>query len=123
MKRPDGVSIIAIYHFVVAVPCLLGVCAILGFAVPGVLSEGTEGLDLFWAFFSLGIGLLILLVAGIASVVAGWGLLKLKDWARWLTIALAITSLFAVPLGTLIGAAIIWYLLKDEVKAAFQPCC
>jgi len=123
LKRPDGVSIIAIYNFIVAIPCLLGACAILVFAVPAILSDGTAGLDRFWALSGVGIGFLIVLVGGIGSVVAGWGLLKLKEWARWLTIALAITSLFAIPLGTFIGAVIIWYLLQDQVKAAFEPCC
>ncbi len=54
------------------------------------------------------------------SVITGWGLLGLKGWARWLSIVMAALSLLAFPIGTIIGVLIIWYLLKDEVRQAFE---
>jgi uncharacterized Tic20 family protein len=53
-------------------------------------------------------------------VIAGWGLLGMKGWARWLAIALAALSPLAFPVATVIGALIIWYLLRDEVRQAFE---
>jgi len=44
----------------------------------------------------------------------------MKGWARWLAFILAIFSLFLFPIGTVIGALIIWYLLKDDVREAFE---
>jgi uncharacterized Tic20 family protein len=44
----------------------------------------------------------------------------MKGWARWLAIVLAALGLLAFPVGTVIGALIIWYLLKDEVRQAFE---
>lgn len=82
-------------------------------------------------------------VAAIA-VLLGWGLLKGKDWAQFLTIALAtlgvLQAVFSLScmhsvrsvrvLGfcrwqgsfsqLTIGAWVIWYLLRPDVKAAFQ---
>jgi uncharacterized protein YqgC (DUF456 family) len=65
-------------------------------------------------------GVVFLVVIGIALVIAGWGLLSMKQWARWLAFILAIISLFGFPIGTVIGALIIWYLLKEDVKQAFK---
>ena len=65
-------------------------------------------------------GVVFSVAFGIALVLAGWGLLQLRSWARWLAFILAIFSLFAFPIGTIIGALIIWYLLKDDVRDAFE---
>jgi hypothetical protein len=120
MKRPDGVTLIAVYEFLIAIPGLIGLCGILVFAVPAILT-GTEGIvDATAGLFALGIGLLLVGGGTLLSVIAGWGLLRMKGWARWLTIALAAFSLLAFPIGTIIGALIIWYLLKDEVTQAFE---
>jgi hypothetical protein len=119
MKRPDGVTIIAIYEFLSAIPGLIGACAILVFAFPGAL-QGAQGMDVIGAIFGLTIAFLFVGAGSIAAIIAGWGLLQLKEWGRWLAIALAILALFAIPIGTIIGALIIWYLLQDEVRQAFQ---
>jgi len=120
MKRPDGVTIIAVYEFLSAIPGFIGICAILVFAVPGTLT-GTEGIgDATVGLAVLGCVLLLIGVGALLSVITGWGLLGMKGWARWLAIVLAALSLLAFPIGTIIGALIIWYLLKDEVKQAFE---
>ena len=120
MKRPDGVTIIAVYEFLSAIPGLIGLCAILGFAVPGILAGGDGIGDAAVALFAVGIGLLLVGAGTLLSVITGWGLLGLKGWARWLSIVMAALSLLAFPIGTIIGVLIIWYLLKDEVRQAFE---
>ena len=119
MKRPDGVTVIAIYEFLSAIPGLIGMCAFAVFAIPGLLS-GKGGADVA---IGLVIAMFVLLLVGggtLLSVIAGWGLLGLKGWARWLAIVLAALGLLAFPIGTVIGALIIWYLLKEEVRQAFE---
>lgn len=123
MKRPDGVTIIAVYEFLSAIPSVLGICAILGFAVPGTIAgpEGSIGVaEVTVSLFILGIVVLLIGAGALLSVITGWGLLGMKGWARWLAIVLAALSLLAFPIGTIIGALIIWYLLKDEVRQAFE---
>ena len=80
-----------------------------------------------------------ILVFGGVYVLVGWGLWVTKEWARIVAIVLsAIAAVFQLPgllsallhfrIGTFIWiafwtaiyAAIIWYLLKPEVKATFQ---
>jgi hypothetical protein len=99
-ERPDGVSVIAIYYVFFAVMNLIGSCAIL--------------------LFGIGIGFLFVAAGALLGLAAGLGLLRLKNWARILAIVLAIFSLLAFPIGTIIGGLIIWYLIKPEVKEVFH---
>ncbi|MGE5140418.1 MAG: hypothetical protein ACM3JD_13205 [Rudaea sp.] len=119
MKRPDGVTVVAIWYWVNAFFFLLGGCAILTFAIaPIALAPGDTGGRAI-AILAVSIGLLFVLAFGVVGAIAGWGLYQLKEWGRWMAIVLAILSLFGVPLGTLVGAIIIWYLLQPQVAIAF----
>ena len=55
----------------------------------------------------------------IADFAAGFGLLKLKNWARVVAIVLAILNLIFVPIGTVIGIYALWVMFNDETKALF----
>ncbi len=119
MKRPDGVTIIAIADFLLAGLMTLGACAILmTMASIAATADGSGGEPAIAVGF-ISIGLLATVASVVVSLLAGWGLWKLKEWGRWLTIVLAIISLLGFPIGTLIGGLVIWYLLKPEVALAF----
>lgn len=117
--RPDGISVIAIYYLLMGVLNLIGACAIVVFPM-AVIIQSTSGPDQFFPLVGLGFGLLATLVLAILALVAGWGLMRMVTWARWLAFALAIVSLLFFPVGTLIGAVIIWYLLQGEVRESFE---
>ena len=120
MKRPDGVTAIAVWFFVSAMLLLFMVCMLVAIPISGVITEINNPIGEFWVIFTVTCGVIFILVSGILSVLAGWGLLQLKQWARWLAFVLAIFTLFAFPIGTVIGALIIWYLLKEDVREAFD---
>ena len=120
MKRPDGVTAIAVWFFVDALLLLFFACMLVAIPASGVIDEINDPIGEFWVIFSLTCGVIFILLSGFLSVMAGWGLLRLKQWARWLSIILGIFSLFAFPIGTVIGALIIWYLLKEDVRDAFD---
>jgi hypothetical protein len=115
MKRPEAVSLIAIYHFVMSIPFFIGTCALLFAVVPILLT--VESQEVFWPLFGIGIGLFFCLLFALAFLLVGIGL---WPWARWGAIVLAVLSLPAFPIWTVIGALIIWYLLQDEAKQAFS---
>ena len=121
LRRPAGVTLISIYYFFVGALGILGACAIVTFAVFPVVAYVDDGEALVWALLGLCVGLLVSGGSGLLSIVAGWGLLNLKEWARWLALVLAIFTLFGFPVGTIIGVLIIWYLLQEEAKDAFEP--
>jgi hypothetical protein len=56
----------------------------------------------------------------VPGLVAGFGLLARKSWARILAIVVAILGLLNFPLGTLIGLYVIWVLLQDAANAYFE---
>lgn len=58
-------------------------------------------------------------VGGIFSLVAGYGLLKRRSWARTLTIVLSVLNLLNFPIGTALGGYALYIMLKDETKAEF----
>ncbi len=55
-----------------------------------------------------------MLAFAVPSIVAGIGLLKMKSWARILTLILGVFALFSFPIGTLIAIYTFWVLLQPE---------
>lgn len=54
------------------------------------------------------------------NIIAGWGLIRFKPWARILTLILAALDLVNVPVGTLLGIYTIWVILQDETEKLFS---
>ena len=119
-RRPDAVTIIAIYHFVVGGLALLGAGAILIFLMLPMTLGRANWVGAGAGLILLGFGVLVALAFGLAAIVMGWGLLELRSWARWGAVVLAILQLLFFPLGTIIGALIIWYLLTEDGRQPFE---
>jgi hypothetical protein len=138
-----GVTILAILNFIGAAFCVLGGIAMIlgGGFIATMLSQGQGSAGAAGVLAGLGAaaGVFIIIIGGVSALV-GFGLWKLKGWARIVSIILyAISAVFQLLgiLGTLahfnmfalmwgafwiaVDAFVIWYLLKPEVKAAFQP--
>ena len=144
MGRPTGVTVLAILNFIGAAFCLLGGLGMMlgGGFMATIMSQqrGQGNAEAAGILAGLGAvaGVFIIIVGGLCALV-GFGLWKLKGWARIVSIVLTAISgafqllgllgsfahfnLFAVLWSVFwiaIDALIIWYLLKPEVKAAFQ---
>jgi hypothetical protein len=77
--------------------------------------------DILFGTLGMGIGVMAIFFYGIAYGVVGWGLWGLKEWARSAAIVLAVLQLLLVPLGTILGIIILFYLGRNaEAKAAFR---
>lgn len=143
MGRPVGVTILAVLNFIGAAFCLLGGIGMIlgGGFIATMLSQqgqGSAGAAGVLAGLGAAAGVFIIIIGGVSALV-GFGLWKLKGWARIVSIVLyGISGVFQLLgiLGTLahfnafaliwgafwvaVDAFVIWYLLKPEVKAAFQ---
>jgi uncharacterized membrane protein (DUF2068 family) len=140
MGRPTGVTVIAVLDFIAAGFCVLaGLGMMLGGGFMATMLNQQQGAGAgVLAAIGAAAGVFLLFLAAVA-VLLGWGLLKLKEWARITTVVLAaigalfgVMGLFAVlthfaailvffALCRLaINGLIIWYLLQPHVKAAFQ---
>ena len=117
--RDDGITLLALYHFVLAGAFLIGTVAV---ALPAVITAIVgifEDSDALIATAILGVIAFVLMTFCILILIIAYGLWTMRQWARVATIALAMLSLFAVPLGTVIGGVTIWYLIKPEVAEQF----
>jgi hypothetical protein len=62
-----------------------------------------------------------LLLTSLPGIVAGWGLVKLRPWARILGLVLSIIALILFPFGTMVGIYGLWVLLNKETERLFVP--
>lgn len=63
----------------------------------------------------------LLMILGLPGIVAGFGLLGRKTWARYLAIVLSVLNLFNFPVGTIISAYTLWVLLQENAVPYFLP--
>lgn len=63
----------------------------------------------------------VLLLAGaVAGLIAGWGLLHYRPWARVLALILGVVALIHFPFGTALGIYTLWVLLPAESQREYQ---
>ena len=60
------------------------------------------------------------LVVSLPGLITGFGLLKLRPWARIVGIVLCVLQLLNFPLGTLVGGYGLWVLLSAETERMFN---
>ncbi|NJN82731.1 MAG: hypothetical protein HC802_10950 [Caldilineaceae bacterium] len=122
--RPIGITALAIYHVLVGILSLLAGLA-LASALLGVNFGSESGIDLrdpstlrvastFVAFAILGVA------TGCYLLATSYGLWKMYGWARITALCFAGVSLIAYPLGTVVGAATLVYLLWFQGSAKFD---
>jgi len=102
---------------------ILGLCTALlvfGASVVGGLFSGSLmgmiGAGLGGTFAAIFIGVL-----AIPGIIAGYGLLQRRPWARILTIVIGVLELIRFPFGTILGVYTLWVLLSREGAAQFEP--
>jgi uncharacterized membrane protein (DUF2068 family) len=122
MTHPNGITVIAVYFLITGALSLLGAVIGLTFGVQhlGLLERTCSMVRLLSLPFALAALASSGLLYGIVALAVGWGLLRLHTWARWFAIVLAALTLLNFPIGTVIGALIICYLLQRRVAALFE---
>lgn len=119
MKRPDLLILIAIWQFISAFFCLVGLAAIAVFALPWSLGPTGLYFDV-GAIFGMSVGMFVLLVCLGLFVFGGIGILQGKNWGRILSIVNAGISLISIPIGTVIGILVLIYLTKADIREYFE---
>jgi hypothetical protein len=62
----------------------------------------------------------LLILLGLPGLIAGYGLLTARPWARLLALVIGILNLVNVPIGTIIGAYACWVLLQQPTREYFE---
>jgi hypothetical protein len=118
-KRTDGITLIAVYHFLVAGIFLLGTLVM---AIPalvlGVVAV-TDDSHALIGMAAVGFVGMIVMALCLLYLAVGYGLWQTRQWARTAALALAVVSLFGFPILTATGGLTLWYLLKAEVAERF----
>src|SRR5689334_8168427 len=113
------VKIIGWLHIIFGLLGLFAALAVFGGSMLGGLFSGSlkgmVGMGILGTF-----GAIIVAVLSIPGLIAGYGLLKYYEWARILTIVIAVLELIRFPLGTLLGVYTLWALLNAEGAALFK---
>lgn len=106
----------------------LGILAAFGAMVlfggaAGIVGMAAEGEDAAIAMPIIGLTgtvlTIFLFAVSLPGLIAGFGLLSLKPWARILGIVLCAIQLINIPIGTILGAYGLWVLLNKESERLF----
>jgi len=122
----DHVKILGILHIVYGIlGVLAGIIILLIFGgLAGVVSVAAHSADALIAVPILGgIGafiFILLLALSLPGIVAGFGLIEFRPWARMLTIILSALELMSVPIGTALGIYGLWVLLSPGAEQLFR---
>jgi hypothetical protein len=101
---------------------IMGLCvasiAFIAIAGGGLISGDAQAMAVTGVVATVVAVLLGLL--SLPGIIAGFGLLRYQQWARYLTLVISFVHIFNVPIGTLIGGYSIWVLLQDKVTVLFE---
>lgn len=112
------VTVVAWLHVLEAILYIGGALLLMAFfSGIGLMAEDPEALGILTVVGLCSGGFLLLF--GIPVALAGWGLLKKVYWARVLAMVLAILGLFLFPIGTIVGAYVLWVLTAEPASAYF----
>lgn len=114
------ISILGWLHIVVnAFFLVLAAFAFVLLPAVGTVIDDPQGVVIF-SLLGTAFGVLML-VLGLPGIVAGYGLLKRKSWARFLALVLGVVGLVNFPVGTVIGVYTILVLWPQPANEYFAP--
>ena len=97
---------------------LMAVITFAGGMLGGIFSGSMSGL--LGSTLGGALGAVFLAAFALAALLAGYGLLTLRPWARPLTIVLGVLDLIRFPFGTILGIYTLWVLLSADGAAQFR---
>jgi hypothetical protein len=117
------VNLLGILFIVWGVMGLLGALTVGAVFVGGGLIAGSQSGEHEVTMLAGSFGafiMLVILLTSIPSLIAGYGLTKLRPWARIVALVVGIINLPAAPFGTALGIYAIWVLIHDDTIALFE---
>ena len=115
-------AVLFIVFSALGVLCAIALLAVFGASagIVGATAEPNEAALAIPIIGLAGMGLVIfLLIVSLPGLIAGFGLLNLKPWARILAIVLCAINLVNIPIGTIFGAYGLWVLLNKDTEQIF----
>jgi hypothetical protein len=102
-----------------AIVLVMGILGFVFFIGIGYASGDPEAMRILPVIGTVAV--LFMSVLALPGLVAGFGLLTRKNWARVLALVVGFLGLVNFPIGTAIGIYAIWVLLQQEANDYFAP--
>ncbi|MFL6448226.1 MAG: hypothetical protein ACJ746_11130 [Bryobacteraceae bacterium] len=99
----------------VALAILGGLAGAISWSGVSIPENGAPFAGPILSLIGLGVAAFFVLL-GLPSIIGGWGLVRLRPWARVFTLVVSVFHLLHVPFGTALGVYGLWVLLSDEAK-------
>jgi hypothetical protein len=112
-----GIVRIGLSVLCIAIAAMIAV-VLVGVGV-GVWYDGSEEVLPILGSIALSVAIASLTFA-VPGIVAGIGVLRHKNWARYLAIAMSVLDLLAPPIGTVLGIYSIWVLTSRGTVQLFE---
>ncbi len=112
------IKVVAVVNIIFSAIGLLKAIGVLFGGVFGSLTSGSLTGALVGSTVSVAMALLVGAFS-VFGLIAGFGLLNHQNWARYVTIFVALFGLFNFPIGTIFSIYTLWVLLNDESKRLF----
>jgi hypothetical protein len=89
---------------------------------PGLIAQVASGDNTALAILTaIGVPIaFFVIVLSAADVIGGIGVLKRKNWARYVVMIHCVLDIFNIPIGTALGIYCIWVLMQDETARLFK---
>jgi hypothetical protein len=121
MSMKDHVSVVAALRISMSALLLLAAAIVFVSVVGGGLLSGDLDAIRITGIVGTVVGGFLAMLS-VPGFVAGIGVLKHLNWARILTLVLAVFDLLAFPIGTLIAVYSIWVLVQRDTEVLFGCC-
>ena len=125
MTPADHSKAIGILHLVYggfSILMMFGMCAlflgVFGFMATG--QPGGEAPPMFIVTIVMVFMFLFYIVLAVPSLLAGYGLLKQRKWAKVMAIVAAVVAAMSVPFGTALCVYTLWFLFGDKGRALYD---
>jgi hypothetical protein len=118
-RRPEFVTLIAIYQFITAGILFLLACMLPSIVLPMMLFYVGPAEGVAASVVTVSLALALFLGFGFASIIVGWGLLRMREWARLGSIVLGAFSLIGFPIWTIVSILVLVYMTSEDARAAF----
>ena len=112
------IKVVAIINIILGAIGVLAGLGVFASGTFGSLMSGSLVGAIAGTVTSAVIGVIIACISAV-SVVAGFGLLNGKSWARYVVIVLSVLHLFSFPFRTIFGVYSLWALLSADGKREF----
>ncbi|MBP5474622.1 MAG: hypothetical protein J6X92_07700, partial [Bacteroidales bacterium] len=98
---------------------LIIVAAIVLFILLTLFNSQVENVVIYNIFKCVCSGLLLFF--GVIKLIGGIGVLKYRQWGRYMVIAISALDCLNVPFGTLFGVYSMWVLLQEQTLQLYPP--